>query len=189
MNKHILRVDYYSIRFWFNILFSSILSHVIFSSIEIKQKKYLVKRTNSVKLDDIYLLSLFFFACPNNKSNFFLEINWNIQTIKRNISKTSFIFPKNKSKLEDFIKTIEINLNCILFLDFLSTRWSFNTSSVCIFHDIIKLIAVKTDKDLSKNIFFVFLMNICKYWVRKFFYCTLKRLSVIPYWLLRRTSG
>lgn len=81
---------------------------------------------------------------------FFLEINWNIQTIKRNISKTSFIFPKNKSKLEDFIKTIEINLNCILFLDFLSTRWSFNTSSVCIFHDIIKLIAVKTDKDLSK---------------------------------------
>lgn len=94
---------------------------------------------------------------------FFLEINWNIQTIKRNISQTSFIFPKNKSKLEDFIKTIEINLNCILFLDFLRTRWFFNTSSVCIFHDIIKLMAVKTDKDLSKNIFFVFLMNISKH--------------------------
>lgn len=40
--------------------------------------------------------------------------------IKRNILKISFIFFKNKLKLEDFIKIIEINLNCILFLDFLS---------------------------------------------------------------------
>lgn len=83
--------------------------------------------------------------------------------IKRNILKISFIFFKNKLKLEDFIKIIEINLNCILFLDFLSICWFFNILLVCIFYDIIKFIVVKIDKDLFKNIFFVFLMNICKY--------------------------
>lgn len=83
--------------------------------------------------------------------------------IKRNILKISFIFFKNKLKLEDFIKIIEINLNCILFLDFLSICWFFSILLVCIFYDIIKFIVVKIDKDLFKNIFFVFLMNICKY--------------------------